>query len=69
MPMDPEFKKKTVEELCLWLEERGYSKKVCNIFEGMTKRCLPYIDSNCLLNIENEVDGEAFLLITSKEME
>ena len=73
-----DFKSKTVEEVLVWLEKKGYDEWVREIFEGLC--CWSHVgredacQHRCLYNkllfnaIENEVDGQAFLLLTKKNM-
>jgi len=65
-----DFTSKNVEGVLTWLEKKGYDEWIREAFEGTSLRHLLFVynSSRYTIIIENEIDGQAFLLLTKKDM-
>lgn len=66
------IKSKSFEEFAVWLAQEGFSQKTCTLFEGWYRGVAIFMQPwpGCENSFtENEIDDEAFLLLTKKEIE
>ena len=72
--MAAEFTSKSVNDFNKWLQEEGFNENIRKNFEGSTMIVATLVRRICLklrlhvLHLENEVDGEGFLLLTDEDM-
>lgn len=63
--MDSSFGSKGAFEVYEWLQSNGVSVEYCETFEGEFLECFSY---PFLSNIENEIDGSAFMELTEADI-
>lgn len=79
-----DIRTKSVEQFLVFLREKGYSDKVCAIFEGKSRKTTEFnirkLGSAWYLALklsalftycsaDNEIDGHSFLLLSEKDIE